>query len=267
MVSPMPDVSERSPRTQRRYQEVAARISRYIAERGIEPGSRLPGEIDLARICGVSRPTIREAMVALEIAGELEIRSGSGAYVRKSVHPMSLVLDSGPGPFELLRARVLIEGEIASDAALSASAGDLDRIEKTLEDMRRHVQAKTNAQVCDRQFHVAIGEAAKNSVLASIVDGLWAGMFAPMYHRLSQRAGLDQHQAEALVDHEAIFAAIASRDPNEARRAMRRHLQHVEEHLTSEDRESAAPAETGSQKDALRVAEATRESAGHFVNS
>lgn len=222
-------------KTQRRYQEIAARISRYIAENGLEPGARLPGEIDLAKVCGVSRPTIREAMVALEIAGELEIRSGSGAYVRESVNPMSLVLDSGPGPFELLRARILIEGEIAADAALYASAGDLAKIEKTLQSMRRMVLAKTNAQVSDRQFHVAIGEAAKNSVLASIVDGLWAGMFAPMYHRLSQRAGLDLHQAAALEDHEQIFAAIAGRNPNEARRAMRRHLLHVEEHLTSDD--------------------------------
>ena len=53
-------------KTHRRYQEVASRISRYIAEKGLEPGARLPGEIDLAKICGVSRPTIREAMVALE---------------------------------------------------------------------------------------------------------------------------------------------------------------------------------------------------------
>ena len=70
-------------------------------------------------------------------------------------------------------------------------------------------------------------------------------MFAPMYHRLSQRAGLDQHQAAALEDHEAIFAAIAERNPNEARRAMRRHLYHVEEHLTSDEpagsKEAAAP--------------------------
>src|SRR5579862_7872870 len=97
-------------KTHRRYQEIAGRISRYIAENRLEPGARLPGEIDLAKVCVVSRPTIREAMVALEIAGELEIRSGSGAYVREAVNPMSLVLDSGPGPFELLRARILIEG-------------------------------------------------------------------------------------------------------------------------------------------------------------
>ena len=56
--------------THRRYQEVATRISRYVAEHGLTAGSRLPGEIDLAKACGVSRPTIREAMVALEIAGE-----------------------------------------------------------------------------------------------------------------------------------------------------------------------------------------------------
>lgn len=261
----MTDAQDRLPRTHRRYQEIAARISRYVAEHGLEPGARLPGEIDLARICGVSRPTIREAMVALEIAGELEIRSGSGAYVREAINPMSLVLDSGPGPFELLRARILIEGEIASEAALSASTSDLTRIEKTLQDMRRHVQNKTNAQVSDRQFHVAMGEAAKNSVLTSIVDGLWAGMFAPMYHRLSQRAGLDRHQAEALVDHEAIFGAIAGRNPNEARRAMRRHLQHVEEHLTSDDQSTRPHTEPSAGGDAL--AGAGREPSAQLVNS
>jgi DNA-binding FadR family transcriptional regulator len=231
-------------KTHRRYQEIAGRISRYVAEHNLQPGARLPGEIELAKVCGVSRPTIREAMIALEIAGELEIRSGSGAYVREAVNPMSLVLDSGPGPFELLRARLMIEGETAADAALYASASDLNKIEKTLEQMRRMVASKINAQVSDRQFHVAIGEAAKNSVLASIINGLWAGMFAPMYHRLSVRAGLDQHQAAALEDHEAIFKAIAARDPNEARRAMRRHLQHVEEHLTSDTDEPESREQT-----------------------
>jgi GntR family transcriptional repressor for pyruvate dehydrogenase complex len=72
-------------KTHRRYQEVAARISRYVAEHGLLPGSRLPGEIDLAKVCGVSRPTIREAMVALEIAGELEIRSAGARFRPRSI--------------------------------------------------------------------------------------------------------------------------------------------------------------------------------------
>ncbi len=175
------------------------------------------------------------------------------------------MLDSGPGPFELLRARLLIEGEIASDAALYASAGDLAKIEKTLQSMRRLVLSKTNAQVSDRQFHVAIGEAAKNSVLASIVDGLWAGMFAPMYHRLSQRAGLDRHQAEALEDHEAIFAAIAERNPNEARRAMRRHLYHVEEHLTSDEPGPLRDPEPAKAATRIRKTAPNKEPEGHSV--
>jgi hypothetical protein len=69
-----------------------------------------------------------------------------------------------------------------------------------------------------------------------------------MYHRLSQRAGLDRHQAAALEDHEEIFAAIAGRNPNEARRAMRRHLHHVEEHLTSDDSGDATAATARKQK-------------------
>src|SRR6202012_6133722 len=132
-------------KTHRRYQEIAGRIARSLAAHPLHPGARLPGEIDLAKVCGVSRPTIREAMIALEIAGELEIRSGSGAYVREAVNPMSLVLDSGPGPFELLRARLLIEGETAADAALYASTTDLTKIEKTLQQNRKLVAAKANA--------------------------------------------------------------------------------------------------------------------------
>jgi DNA-binding FadR family transcriptional regulator len=221
--------------THRRYQEIATRISKYIAEHGLTAGARLPGEIDLAKACGVSRPTIREAMVALEIAGQLEIRSGSGAYVCEAANPMALVLDSGPGPFELLRARILIEGEIAADVALRASEIDLTRIEKALQNNRNLVVAKVNAQMADHQFHVTLAEAAKNSVLANIVDGLWAGIFSPIYHRLSLCAGLERHQGEALADHEAVFAAVAERNPVEARRAMRRHLQRVEEYLTSEE--------------------------------
>jgi DNA-binding FadR family transcriptional regulator len=82
-------------------------------------------------------------------------------------------------------------------------------------------------------------------------------MFAPMYHRLSQRAGLEQHQAAALEDHEAIFSAIAARDPNEARRAMRRHLQHVEEHLTSDTDEPDTREKATTPPPAKRVARGT----------
>jgi DNA-binding FadR family transcriptional regulator len=220
-------------RPSRGYQEVAARVLRLVRTQRLKPGDRLPGEIDLARACGVSRPTIREAMIALEIAGEIEIRSGSGAYVRDASTRLSLLLDSGPGPFELLRARLLIEGETAAEAAISAQPHHLARIDASLVAMRRAVERGQNTQPADREFHVAIAEAANNFVLAGIVDGLWAGIFSPIFHTLSQRTGLHQHQSMTLADHEAIFTAIKKRNAHSARESMRSHLRHVEAILSA----------------------------------
>ena len=230
-------MSSTSHPTPRLYQRVAEQISAYIREHRLEPGQRLPSEKDLARRLNVSRPTIREAMIALEIAGQLEIRVGSGAYIRQAPNQVPLLLDAGPGPFELLRARLLIEGEIAADAALNASAEQLKQIEATIQEMKALDAAGQNAQITDRHFHVAIAEAARNNVLASIVDSLWAGIFSPM-------AGLQHHQQMTLRDHQAIFAAIKARDPQAARAAMRNHLRHVEDILAGQPEKTARPKKT-----------------------
>src|ERR1700676_3411853 len=117
--------------TQRLYQQVAQQISDLIRSGELPGGERLPAERDLAKRLGVSRPTIREAMVALEIAGFVEVRTGSGVYVRAaeasetnhSADPPAR-FDSGPGPFDLLAARLIIEPEIAGVAARKASQKD-----------------------------------------------------------------------------------------------------------------------------------------------
>ena len=109
--------------TQRLYQQVASRIEDLIAGGKIGAGKRLPAEKELARQLGVSRPTIREAMIALEIAGLVEVRTGSGIYVSKQTPSPTVIIDSGPGPFELLNARLLIEGEIAANVAVQATPG------------------------------------------------------------------------------------------------------------------------------------------------
>lgn len=244
-------------RPSRGYQEVAARVLRLIRTQRLKPGDRLPGEIDLARACGVSRPTIREAMIALEIAGEVEIRSGSGAYVRDASARLSLLLDSGPGPFELLRARLLIEGETAAEAAISAQPHDLERIDASLVAMRRAVERGQNTQPADREFHVAIAEAANNFVLAGIVDGLWAGIFSPIFHTLSQRTGLHQHQSMTLADHEAVFAAIKKRNASSAREFMRTHLLHVEAILSAPAEAPPARTKPRPASNSVKAREAT----------
>jgi DNA-binding FadR family transcriptional regulator len=93
---------------QRLYQQVADSIRRQIQSGAMPPGSRLPSEKLLAQQLGVSRPTVREAMIALEIAGLVEIRTGSGSYVRHRDTIAAPSVDTGPGPIELLNARILI---------------------------------------------------------------------------------------------------------------------------------------------------------------
>ena len=108
---------------QRLYQQVADSIRKQIQSGAMPAGSRLPSEKLLAQQLGVSRPTVREAMIALEIAGLVEIRTGSGSYVRQRDTIAAPSVDTGPGPIELLNARILIEGEIAAEAAQRATSG------------------------------------------------------------------------------------------------------------------------------------------------
>ena len=219
----------------RLYQQVAEAIKHQIQSGALTVGERLPAEKDLAQQLGVSRPTVREALIALEIAGLVEIRTGSGTYIRDRGKLIPPMLDAGPGPLELLHARLLIEGEVASEAAMRASEDDLKAIEQTIYDMERIMAAGEHARQADQEFHVLIANISRNSVLAELVANLWQGMFSPMFYKFSERAGLLANQERALHEHKAIYAAISTHDPVGARAAMRRHLKSVEQVLSKVD--------------------------------
>jgi len=223
---------------QRLYQQVAEQVARLIAAGEFLPGNRLPPERDLARQFGVSRPTVREAMVALELAGLVEVRTGAGIYVNaKPAEARMLPLwlgDSGPGPIELIEARRTIEPVVAAAAARRASRHDLAAIEETLLDMARSTDSPS-FRSADRRFHQRIAQASGNSVLVAMVDSLWAQMFTPIFERLGRRTGLLPERRDLARDeHMAIVAAISAHDPEAARRAMSTHLGNVEAILTGE---------------------------------
>lgn len=221
--------------SRRLYQQVAERIKRHIHSGAMAAGDRLPAEKDLALQLGVSRPTVREALIALEIAGLIEIRTGSGSYICNSNKVVPATLDVGPSPLELLHARLLIEGEVAAEAAVRATDHDLAAIEGTLEDMRRIMEAGEHAHAADQNFHVLIATASSNRVLADLVSNLWQGMFSPIFYKLSERTGLLANQGRAFAEHKAIFAALQTHDPIGARAAMRIHLKSVEKVLMKPD--------------------------------
>ena len=219
--------------SQRLYQQVANQIGDLIRAGEFVAGQRLPPERDLAKLLGASRPVVREALVALEIAGLVEVRGGSGSYVKgPSDVPLT---DAGPSPFDIVSARILIEGETVFAAASCASDDDLAGIVETVDTMRRQMADGVATFETDRLFHTRIAQATRNTVLAPIVGNLWDSQFAPMFAALSVRTRLRDNQVATLRDHARIADALTRHDAPEARAAMREHLTDVMQVLLRED--------------------------------
>lgn len=212
--------------TQRLYQQVAHQLRELIRSGEYRPGNRLPPERDLARQLGISRPTVREAMIALEIQGLIEIRVGSGIFVLPAPSAASPE-DPGPSPHEVLGARRLVEAEIAAAAAAHARPDQLCAIQAALDDMAQDIAAGGHGLAGDRQFHVQIAAATGNSVLVGLVESLWDGRESLIFTLLGVHTQLLQAKAMTLADHRRIFGCISRRDPEAARSAMAEHLDHV----------------------------------------
>src|ERR1700680_1758499 len=124
-----------TPDTRKLYQQVASTIMKSITSGKYKPGERLPSERDLAAAFKVSRPTIREAMIALEIRGLAETRHGSGIYVTEQAPAQEGAGDLDIGAFELTEARRLFEGEAAALAATTITDEQLDELEAIIAEM------------------------------------------------------------------------------------------------------------------------------------
>jgi DNA-binding FadR family transcriptional regulator len=208
---------------QRLYRRIADQLRALMAAHELAPGTRLPPERDLARQFGVSRPSVREALIALEVEGLVDVRIGSGVFVRETPAAEATRAD-GSGPFEVLAARRLIESECAALAAKRIEDGELDVLGRALATMRDEVAAGAEPIEADRRFHTAIAAAAGNSALAHVVDVLWRERTAPLYRRLDRHFFDTRLWAATLKEHEAILAALRAGRAAAARRAMTHHL-------------------------------------------
>ncbi len=214
--------------TQRLYRQIADQIGELIAKGEYAPGARLPSERDLAQQLGVSRASVREALIALEIDGLIDIRVGMGVFVTpKRLMPANTSLIADPGPFEVIAARQLIECETAAMAARNATTADHARIEETLAMMEEEFSARSTALDADCLFHVRIAEACANSALAHVVQQLWNFRYSSMFRKIDEHFDNPQRHAEAIEEHRGIVDAIIRRDADAARAAMHEHLEHV----------------------------------------
>jgi len=220
----------------RLFHQVIADLCRLIREGGFGPGDRLPAERELAERLGVSRPSLREALRALEISGIVESRHGGGTYVRDSfdpgfVSPLALALEtSGDATGELWEVRIVFEPPIAARAAIRATPDELLRLDEqvsAMRDLSADIEDHDRILAVDREFHAAIARASRNTVAVRVIQLINQVLFDSRRHFTTSV----ERRLQAAARHQQIVDAIRLRDPAGARDAMLAHLHEVEEFI------------------------------------
>lgn len=215
---------ETVPSTSERVMES---LTEYLFAGGTAPGEKLPSERQLAEMMNVPRSAVREALQSLKLIGAIDIRQGSGAYLRpgsSELLPKAIQWGLFLGETkvsDLVEARHEIEIITAGLAAQHCSDEELEALERILAKMRNTLEGGDEYVDIDLEFHRTIAEAARNGVLKDVLYSV-TGLLRSWMTRSLRVAG-DTRSSTA--DHEAIFEAIKSRDIAGAREAMRLHME------------------------------------------
>ena len=216
--------------SKRLFEKIAEQVKMLIASGEFKEGSRLPPERDLALQLGVSRPTVREAMIALELSGLVEVRVGAGIYVISSKPRLVLTPNSKikvPSPSELIEARLMVEPNNAALAAERFRPELIDDLERAI---KQQITEDAIGADADRQFHMIIAEATGNRALVEMTEYLWDQMLSShMWRLLIDHAQLKGLYPIILDDHRALLDALTRRDSETAKNIMETHLEHAKE--------------------------------------
>ncbi|WP_460136883.1 FadR/GntR family transcriptional regulator [Pseudomonas sp. S1_E04] len=220
---------EKIPAERKVYQIIADRLRERIRQGEFKAGSRLPAERDLVQILGVSRPSLREALIALEIDGSIEIKMGSGIYVcQKLLDAKSKTSTFGESPSALMQARAIIEGESIVMACMNGTKADYRYLKACIDGMREGVATGTQAVDEDRKFHYRLAKMSGNTALLKIICALFDERHSPMSAHIREHAESRGTWAAAVIEHEAILDAVQAKDLVGAQTAMRYHLKQSE---------------------------------------
>ncbi len=221
---------------ERLYITVFNKISSLIKEGEFPVGSRLPTERELAERFEVSRPTIREAIIALEAKEEVTVKASSGVYVLGN-HLINDDFSHEISAFELLEARVILEGEAAALAARMIQPEEVKELEKALKKIELEDVKDTSESGADRQFHTIIAQATHNRVIGKQISFLWDLQENLSHISIAHSAVcVEEDKRKRIGDHVAIYDAIAAGDARAARNAMQAHFSDLLEamHATTE---------------------------------
>jgi len=230
MSTPSKDLPGRVPRT-RLYEQVAEQITTWIAGNGLGEGERLPPERELAARLGVSRATLSQALVALEVVGVVAVRHGDGTILTGSPGAPRIAeairAHANRLP-EILETRDALETKIAALAAARRTAGDLADIDDALAAMAADIEAGRRGVEGDERFHAAVTAAAHSRLLAYLMSEIAELIRGSRLESLSQPG----RPRNSLASHRVIAEAIRAGDPDAAAAAMHAHVELVSDVAT-----------------------------------
>jgi GntR family transcriptional regulator, transcriptional repressor for pyruvate dehydrogenase complex len=222
-------VAVKPAETRRLYLQIADKLHALIEQPDFARNGRLPPERVLAEKLGVSRPSVREALVALELEGRVEIRMGSGVYV--CAKRPDAAAGAGPAEAELgdslldiMAARAVIEGAITASVAPFCKPKALKALRGIYDAMAHQVQAGQIPVAADRAFHIAIAQMSGNAVLVRTVGTFFDERHSPLSTKLRGHFENESTWLAALGEHKDILEALEARDAIQAQAAMQRHL-------------------------------------------
>ncbi|WP_086789714.1 FadR/GntR family transcriptional regulator, partial [Crossiella equi] len=208
------------------YEQVVASLRDYVATAGLSAGDRLPPERELADRLGVSRASVKQAIVVLEVQGLVDVRHGGGTYLLNDTldaEPVATLVDRQRRLPDVLDAREALETKLAELAAERRTEEDLAAIDGALEHMRAEIDAGGVGMEGDRLFHAAVTAAAKSSLLAEFMRSIADQITESRSESLRQKGRPER----SLAQHQRIADAIRAGDPGKAVTAMRRHVRTV----------------------------------------
>ncbi|MBQ0924382.1 FadR/GntR family transcriptional regulator [Saccharopolyspora endophytica] len=210
----------------RLYEQVVQRLREHVADSGLRTGDRLPPERTLAEQLGVSRASVKQAIVVLEVQGLVEVRHGGGTYLLREsleIEPVEELVERKRRLPDVLDAREGMETKLAELAAQRRTDEDMAEIDAALAAMRAEIEDGEIGQDGDRRFHAAVTAAAHSALLAEFMRTIAAEIAESRNESLRQ----PRRPLKSLAQHERIAEAIRNGDAKAAASAMARHLRTV----------------------------------------
>ncbi|MZD06652.1 FCD domain-containing protein [Streptomyces sp. SID5785] len=210
----------------RLYEQVLDRLRAYAPESGLKAGDRLPPERELAQRLGVSRASVKQAIVVLEVQGLVEVRHGGGTYLvgdSLDAEPVERLVERRRRLPDVLEAREALETKLAELAAERRTDEDLAAIRAALDHMAAEIDGGGHGTDGDRLFHAAVTAAAHSALLADFMRTI-AEQITESRHESLRQPG---RPGRSLAQHRAVATAIERQQPGRAAAAMRRHVRTV----------------------------------------